>query len=74
MWLLDSEIIPRRIDRGGDAIKFYASKICGNINWKVIGAYIVVLSLTPVWVPIYFIGRIAEWRDDRKDGIKSVKE
>jgi hypothetical protein len=30
--------------------------------------------LTPIWVPIYFIGRIAEWRDDRKDGIKSVKE
>jgi hypothetical protein len=67
------EHFDRRLTRGGRAWGYLFSKWC----WDKIGEYFVVTFLCIIMSPVllinYTIGSIAEWRDNRRDGVRSVR-
>jgi hypothetical protein len=59
----------RRLDRGWLAWKWLFSKTF----WENIYVALLVTVMSPLLVSTYLVGWIAEYWDNRKDGIKTVK-
>ena len=60
-------VVTRRMDRGEDAID-------SNRHAKLIFDMVLGIINFPLYLIVYIIGYFAERRDDRVEGIQSVKE
>lgn len=63
------DTIDRRLNRGSKAVRYSLR----NWNWDTIGQWFLFFMLAPISFPLLIIGTIAEWRDNRRDGVQTVK-
>lgn len=60
----------RRFDRGAAVF----SKFFSKMFWVNAVQALLLLVMSPVLLVVFVVGTIAEWFDDRRDGVRTVKE
>lgn len=73
------QAVERKSTRGGKEISAWFNRpaklfLFKKDFWVSILQALIILVTAVLWVPTTIIGAIAEWREDRRDGIQSVRD
>lgn len=73
-WLKTKQDVHRRVDRGFDFVGDTIAALFNKWFWKEVVYFIAFLAASIIWVPMYCIGTFGEWRENRRDGIRTVRK